>query len=127
MKDVSSLAKKLKAHLPLHQARITFIAQFVMALLRSHSTNLYRVAEEFQTKADSESSYRRIKLFFPDYDYSFEQLGELILSFLDMDLFTLYMNRTNWKHGSKNVNYLVVSIAWQGTSIPIVWEVEFIY
>ncbi|MDP0561901.1 MAG: hypothetical protein QS721_06060 [Candidatus Endonucleobacter sp. (ex Gigantidas childressi)] len=34
MKDVSSLAKKLKAHLPLHQARITFIAQFIMALLR---------------------------------------------------------------------------------------------
>ncbi|MDP0563006.1 MAG: transposase [Candidatus Endonucleobacter sp. (ex Gigantidas childressi)] len=30
--------------------------------------------------------------------------------------------RTNWKHGSKNVNYLVVSFAWQGTSILIVWE-----
>ncbi|MDP0562955.1 MAG: hypothetical protein QS721_11785 [Candidatus Endonucleobacter sp. (ex Gigantidas childressi)] len=30
------------------------------SLLRSRSTNLYRVAEEFQTKADNESSYRRI-------------------------------------------------------------------
>ncbi|MDP0562490.1 MAG: transposase [Candidatus Endonucleobacter sp. (ex Gigantidas childressi)] len=39
-----------------------------------------------------------------------------------MDRFTLRMERTNWKHGSRNVNYLVVSIAWQGTSIPIVWE-----
>ncbi|MDP0562924.1 MAG: hypothetical protein QS721_11620 [Candidatus Endonucleobacter sp. (ex Gigantidas childressi)] len=58
MKDVSSLVKKLKAHLPMHQARI--IAQFVMALLRSRSTNLYRVAEEFQAKEGSESSYRRI-------------------------------------------------------------------
>ncbi|MDP0562580.1 MAG: hypothetical protein QS721_09775 [Candidatus Endonucleobacter sp. (ex Gigantidas childressi)] len=39
-----------------------------------------------------------------------------------MNRFTLCMDRTNWKHGSKNVNYLVVSIAWQGASIPIVWE-----
>ncbi|MDP0561695.1 MAG: hypothetical protein QS721_04925 [Candidatus Endonucleobacter sp. (ex Gigantidas childressi)] len=62
IKDVSSLAKKLKAHLPLHQARITVIAQFVTALLRSRSTKLYGVAEEFQTKADSESSYLRIYL-----------------------------------------------------------------
>ncbi|MDP0562922.1 MAG: hypothetical protein QS721_11610 [Candidatus Endonucleobacter sp. (ex Gigantidas childressi)] len=60
MKGVSSLVKKLKAHLPMHQARITFIAQFVMALLRSRSTNLYRVAEEFHAKEGSESSYRRI-------------------------------------------------------------------
>ncbi|MDP0563036.1 MAG: hypothetical protein QS721_12220 [Candidatus Endonucleobacter sp. (ex Gigantidas childressi)] len=59
MKDVSSWAKKLKVHLHLHQARITFIAQFVTALLRSRFTNLYRVAEELQTKAGSESSYRR--------------------------------------------------------------------
>ena len=32
------------------------------------------------------------------------------------------MDRTNWKHGSKDVNYLVVSIAWQGASIRIFWE-----
>ncbi|MDP0561150.1 MAG: hypothetical protein QS721_01935 [Candidatus Endonucleobacter sp. (ex Gigantidas childressi)] len=49
--DVSSLAKKLKSHLlPLHQTRITFIAQFVMALLRSRSTNLYRVPKSFRRR-----------------------------------------------------------------------------
>ena len=31
------------------------------------------------------------------------------------------MDRTNWKYGCKNINYLVISIAWQGSSIPIVW------
>lgn len=122
MEEVSSLAEKLKAHLPLHQARITFISQFILALIRSRSTNLYRVAEEFQTTADSESSYRRIKRFFADYEYSYEQLGQLILACLEIERFTLCMDRTNWKHGSKNVNYLVISIAWQGNSIPIVWE-----
>ena len=32
------------------------------------------------------------------------------------------MDRTNWKYGKKDVNYLVVSVAWQGVSIPIVWQ-----
>ena len=32
------------------------------------------------------------------------------------------MDRTNWQYGSKHINYLVVSIAWQGASIPIVWK-----
>ncbi|MDP0562592.1 MAG: hypothetical protein QS721_09845 [Candidatus Endonucleobacter sp. (ex Gigantidas childressi)] len=39
-----------------------------------------------------------------------------------MDRFTLCMDRANGTHSSNNVNYLVVSIAWQGASIPIVWE-----
>ena len=122
MEEVSSLAAKIKAHLPLHQARINFIAQFVLSLIRARSTNLYRVAEEFQAKADAESSYRRIKRFFADYEYSYEQLGLFILSCLDMDRYTLCMDRTNWKHGSRDVNYLVISISWQGASIPIAWE-----
>ncbi|MDP0562513.1 MAG: transposase [Candidatus Endonucleobacter sp. (ex Gigantidas childressi)] len=63
-----------------------------------------------------------IKRFCADYGYSFEQLGELILSWLDMDRFTLCMSRINWTHYPKNVNHLAVSIAWQGTSTLIVWE-----
>ena len=60
MEYVSSLAKELKAHLPWQQARIVFLAQFILALLRSRPCNFYRVAESFQSKAQTESSYRRI-------------------------------------------------------------------
>ncbi|MCW7552812.1 hypothetical protein NX722_13850 [Endozoicomonas gorgoniicola] len=121
MEDVSSLARELKAHLPWHQARIIFLAQFVLSLIRGRSTNLYRVAEEFQSSAQSESSYRRIKRFFAGYTYCYEQLGRLILHWLKLDRYTLCMDRTNWKFGSKDINYLVVAIAWQGAAIPIVW------
>ena len=121
MEDVSTLAEELKAHLPWHQARIVFLAQFILSLIRGRSTNLYRVAEFFQSKAHSESSYRRIKRFFADYTYCYEQLGKLILHWLKLDSYTLCMDRTNWKFGSKHINYLVVAIAWQGASIPIAW------
>jgi len=121
MEDVSSLAKELKAHLPWHQARVIFLAQFILGLMRGRSCNLYRVAEEFQSKAQAESSYRRIKRFFAGYTYCYEQLGMLILHWLNLSSYTLCMDRTNWKFGCKHINYLVVSIAWQGASIPIVW------
>ncbi len=121
MEDIISLAQKLKTHLPWHQARIVFLAQFILALLRGRSCNFYRVAEAFQSKAQTESSYRRIKRFFADYIYCYEQLGQVILNWLNLSSYTLCMDRTNWEFGSKHINYLVVSIAWQGASIPIVW------
>ena len=121
MEDISSLGKKLKAHLPWHQARIVFLAQSILALIRGRSCNLCRVAEEFQSKAQSGSSYRRIKRFFAGYTYCYEQLGKLILHWLDLSSYTLCMDRTNWQFGKKHVNYLVVSVAWQGASIPIAW------
>ncbi len=121
MEDVSSLATELKAHLPWHQTRIIFLAQFMLSLLRARSTNLYRIAEQFQSPALSESSYTRIKRFFRGYDVCLEQIGRLILHWLQLDRYTLCMDRTNWKYGGKDVNYLVVSIAWQGASIPIAW------
>ena len=74
MEDVSSLTAELKAHLPWHQARIVFLAQFILALLRSRSCNLHRIAENFQSKAQNEFGYRRIKRFFTGYTYCYEQL-----------------------------------------------------
>ena len=121
MQEFSSLAKELKAHLPWHQARIIFLAQFMLSLLRARSTNLYRVAENFQSSALTESSYRRIKRFFWGYEVCLEEVGRLILRWLKLDRYTLCMDRTNWKYSGKDINYLVVSIAWQGASIPIAW------
>lgn len=121
MQEVDSLAAKLKEHLPWHQARIIFMAQFMLSLLQARSVNLYRIAEHFQTYALTESSYRRIKRFFQKYDFSHLQLARLILHWLPIDRYILCMDRTNWQYGKKHVNYLVVSIAWQGTSIPVVW------
>ena len=111
MEDVSSLAKELKAHLPWHQARIIFLAQFILGLIRGRSCTLYRVAEEFQSKSQAESIYRRIKRFFGGYTYCYEQLGKLILHWLNLDRHTLCMDRTNWQFGCKHINYLVVSVA----------------
>ena len=69
MQEVNSLAATLTKHLPWHQARIIFLAQFILSLLKARSVNLCRIAEYFQTLAKKESSYRRVKRFFKLYSF----------------------------------------------------------
>ena len=64
MQEVNSLAAKLKEYLPWHQAKIIFMAQFMLSLLQARSVNLCRVAEHFETASLVKSSYRRIKRYF---------------------------------------------------------------
>ena len=101
MEEVNALASKINEHLSWNQARITFLAQFILALLKGRSTNLYRVAEKFQGHALTESSYRRIKRFFARYEFSFQVLGQLILRWISTDKYILCMDRTNWKYGKE--------------------------
>ena len=88
------------------------VSNFIFVLIREHSCNLYRVARVFQTTSQSESSYRRIRRFFAGYTYCYEQLGSLILHWLNLSSYVLRIDRTNWKFGSEDINYLVVTIDW---------------
>lgn len=121
MQEVSSLAKELKAHLPWHQARITCFSLFVLAIIQARSSNLLRVAEFFQCEAEVDSSYRRIKRFLSHFHICFLQIARLLLAWMPLARYTLCLDRTNWKHGKKDVNFLVLSVVWQGCSVPILW------
>ena len=81
-----------------------------------------RVAEEFQSAAETDSSYRRIKRFLTDHPICYQTLARLILHWLPIHTYTLCLDRTNWEHGRKDINFLMLSIAWEGCSIPIFWE-----
>ena len=37
------------------------------------------------------------------------------------DKYTLILDRTNWKLGTTDINFLVLSLAWYGISIPVYW------
>ena len=60
MREVNSLANKLKEYLPPHQDRIKFMAKFIPSLLKVDSVNLCLVVEHLDTASLTGSSYRRI-------------------------------------------------------------------
>jgi hypothetical protein len=72
------------------------------------------------TKIDSK--YRRIQRFFNETTFNQQEYINFVIKQLPLDeKYVLILDRTNWKFGTKNTNFLVLSVVWQGASIPLVW------
>ena len=122
MKEINLLIKYLKPHLNWNQARIIFLAQFLIALIKAGSVNLSRIAPKFIGSADSSSHYKRLQRFFRSYEFDHEDILYLVLTILRIPTpWVLCLDRTNWKFGSININILVLAIAHEGVAIPIFW------
>ncbi len=99
---------------------LKFIAQFVSALLKTRTSNLVKIANAFQTDADSNSVYRQIQRFLKNENaVSIDYLKLLKLN----GKLKILIDRTEWKFGSTWVNILTLSVAYKNVAIPILWEV----
>ena len=48
-------------------------------------------------------------------------MAKLLSSFLPKEKWVLSMDRTNWKFGKVHINILMLSVAYKGMAVPIVW------
>ena len=121
MKHINELALILNNHLNWHKSRATCLAQIVRGMIAVKTVNLAQIAVSFTSKAKITSSYRRIQRFFQT-SFSTEGIAQLALGLFAVDKsFSLIMDRTNWKWGKTHLNLLVLSIVYQGISIPVYW------
>jgi len=67
MSQYSELRQVLQAHLNWHGARISFLALFLLALLKVKTVNLSELCLGFGGKALPESSYKRLQRFFREF------------------------------------------------------------
>ena len=99
---------------------IKFIAQFVSALLKTRTSNLVKVANAFETEAESDSVYRQIQRFLKNEN----EVSIDFLKLLKIDgKLKILIDRTEWKFGSTWVNILTLSVAYKNVAIPVLWEV----
>jgi len=49
--------------------------------------------------------------------------AKILSSFLPKEKWILIMDRTNWKFGKVDINFLVLSVAYKGIAIPILWYI----
>lgn len=122
MKELNLMKQKLSALFPWNQARVTFICLFTLALIDAQTASLYRLAQKFKGKAKVDSHYKRIQRFFAKFDFDFDLFAQIITKLLPFeDKWLLCVDRTNWKLGKKNINLLVLGIAYNGFCVPILW------
>ncbi len=110
------------ARLGWNKARVKFFVSFIIALCKVQTVCFSTVAQGFEGKAKVDSNLRRIQRFFAHFIVDTNLIAKLIYSLLpEKPPYRLCLDRTNWKHGTADINILMISIAYQGMAIPLLW------
>jgi len=125
MTEVKMLERVFKKHLRFNAARISFLANFIIALVKVRTVNLTEIAAAFCGEAQKESHYKRLQRFFRSFPLDLTAIARFIAEFLPIkgDAWTLTMDRTNWKLGILHINILTLGIAYKGIAFPLIWLV----
>lgn len=124
IEQLTDLTKILQTHLKLHAQRTTFIAAFVLAIIKVRVVQLPQIALAIPGKAKNQSKEHRCYDFLTNFELDPTLIARMVLAFFPIELFptlTFSMDRTDWKFGSKIINYLVIGIVYKGLAYPIVW------
>jgi hypothetical protein len=122
---IRELKAILAEHLPWHGARISFLAQFLLALLKVRSVSLAELATGFGGKAKVDSHYKRLQRFFRSFEIGYDDLARLLVRIgpVGGGPWRLTRDRTNWQFGKADINFLVLGIACHGIALPVFWSV----
>lgn len=105
-----------------NKARVVCMTNILIGLLRAASTNLNKATRHMPGGTKFVSKYRRVQRFFAQVNLNWDQLAAFIVQQISInDKYTLILDRTNWKIGTVNINFLVLAVAWHGISIPVYW------
>jgi len=122
---VKELSGELMKNLTtLTKPRIDLIGLFILAIVKVTSVNLAKIALAMDTKSKTGSNYRRLQRFMKEVNWTTTSLIPLILKWLKMDdgPYTLLIDRTNWEFGKKKINILMISVLYEGYSVPLSWS-----
>lgn len=104
-------------------AHIKCLSMLLGALCTVQTVCLSKLATAFDNRASSESSFRRIQRFLAQMVLDLDAVAGYLKSRIPFDgPYTLTMDRTNWKFGDVNINVLVLGIAYDHMSFPILFR-----
>lgn len=87
------------------------------------TSNLSVIANTVETEVKKESVYKQIQRFLKSYDWRKSGFEEFQLELLAIKgKLDLVIDRTEWKFGKTWINLLMVSVYYQGVSIPLGWK-----
>lgn len=122
MHQVTRLQAALRPHLPWHGARLSFLAAFLIALLRVKTVNFAELAMGFGGKAQTDSHYKRLQRFFRYYELNYAQIAQMVVALMKIPHpWVFSLDRTEWHFGGCVFNILMLGIVHEGVAFPIVW------
>jgi hypothetical protein len=117
--SVFELSRVLRCHFSWHPARLICFCGIILGLFSSQNIHFWGLAQTFKSCSLVSSSTKRIQRFFKEQNICWLAVCACILKLLGCDRFILVIDRTNWKLGRIHKNYLVLSVIYKGTAVPI--------
>ena len=122
MNQVTLLRDTLRPHLAWHGARLSFVAAFLMALLRVKTVNFTELATAFSGNAQTDSHYKRLQRFFRHYEMDYAKIAQAVVALMAIpEPWTLAIDRTEWQFGECTFNILMLGVVHEGVAFPLVW------
>jgi Transposase DDE domain len=122
MNQINLISATLRPYLRWHGARITFLALFLVAIMRVRTVNLAELAQGFMGKALVGSCEKRLQRFFRDFELDYRAIAQLVAGLMAIPQpWVLSIDRTNWQNGEQVFNILMLGVVHNGVAFPLVW------
>ena len=119
----NALSKAVSNHIKLSASRRETLAWLVLLMMRLGTVCLWRLAAHVDCPAQTASVRRRIYRFFQLARLEAPSVARIVVDLLGLagKPWVLAIDRTNWKFGRANINFLMLSVEWNGIGVPLLW------
>ena len=119
---ITALTRILRGHVGLGKERLETLCMLVVGMVGARTVNLGHVATEAGRDVLIASTYRRLQRFFQHVDLGPDWAAPLIARLIGPDgAWILALDRTAWKIGNRDVNYLVLAVITRRFRVPLFW------
>lgn len=121
---INELSKILNQYFNFHKARSDCLAQLVIAMINVKTVNFAHLATAFMTESFPQSCYKRIQRFFRFLKFDPFTVSSMVLTLFVFQTkkLSLALDRTNWKVGKLDINILMLTVAYKGIALPLMWR-----
>src|ERR1700687_854614 len=119
----NALSKAVSQHIELSPTRHQTLCVLAWLIMQHGTICLWRLAAYVATQAQTDSVRRRLYRFFQHVRLDGAMTARVVVDLLGLGgaPWVLAMDRTNWDFGKTTINILMISVAWNGMGIPLLW------
>ncbi len=123
---IATLRDTLRPHLGLSKDRVETLALIVVAMVSARTVNLSHLAAERPGSTLVASTYRRLQRFFqyvqPGRDLGRDWAAPIAAKLAGLSgSWYLALDRTQWKMGAREINFLVLAAVTRRYRVPLLW------
>lgn len=119
---VTALSWTLRGHVDLGKSRLETLCMLVVGMIGARTVNLGHIASQGARGVLIASTCRRLQRFFQHVELDPDRAVSIVARLIgSAGAWTLALDRTNWKIGTGDVNYLVLAVVTRRFRVPLFW------